>query len=119
MEQLPHYLEFRGTMPRVHVRAHHQSAATRFRANVRKSGKTESRKIERKKWFSLSNQFAEQLAAAGGHTRMRATAKKTLLLMMMTTVATTVMSLMTATETIRRSSAILLVQEHELGPDSR
>jgi hypothetical protein len=34
MEQLPRYLEFSGTMPRVHERAHHQSAATRFRAKV-------------------------------------------------------------------------------------
>jgi hypothetical protein len=56
MEQLPHNLEFRGTMPRVHVRAHHQSAAMPFRlfrAKVRKSQKTESLKVERKKWISL------------------------------------------------------------------
>jgi hypothetical protein len=53
MEQLPHNLEYRGTTPLVHVRAHHQSAATRFRAKVRKSQKAESRKIERKKLKSL------------------------------------------------------------------
>ncbi len=53
MEQLPHYLEFCGTMPLVHVRAHHQSAATRFRVNVRKSGKTESQKTGGKKLFSV------------------------------------------------------------------
>ena len=53
MEQLLHNLEYRGTLPRVHVRAHLQSAATRFRAKVRKSQKTESQKIERKKLFSV------------------------------------------------------------------
>ena len=53
MEESQHYLEFRGTMPRVHVRAHHQSAATRFRAKVGKSRKTESRKIEGKKLKSV------------------------------------------------------------------
>ncbi len=55
MEQLQHYLEFRGTMPRVHVRAHHQSAATRFREKVRKSVKNKNQKIERKKWFALES----------------------------------------------------------------
>jgi hypothetical protein len=58
MEQLPHNLEFRDTMPRVHVRAHHQSAATRFRAKVGKSRKTESRKIEGKKLKSVEKRRA-------------------------------------------------------------
>ena len=53
MEQLPHYLDFRGTMPRVHVRARHQSAATRFRAKVRKSEKNKSQKTEGKKLHSV------------------------------------------------------------------